>query len=81
MILLDAEGNEIQRQLFTENELQNTGVIQKTLATSMTSKYIVKVIATYMQQLDLLVQLLAEQLFLVTQQVAHQLQLRIVLLK
>ncbi len=49
VILLDAKGAEIQQQQLSNEEIQNAGSIEKTLETQITSKYKLKVIATYNQ--------------------------------
>lgn len=49
LFLLDAEGKEIARHELSDEEIENAGKIEKTLTTKITSKYKVKVIATYNQ--------------------------------
>lgn len=49
VILLDAEEKEIGREELSQEEIENAGKIEKTLTTKITSKYKVKVMATYNQ--------------------------------
>lgn len=47
IILLDAEGTQISSQELSNEEIQQGGKIEKNLTTNVTSKYKIKVIATY----------------------------------
>lgn len=47
IVLLDSEGNEIANQELSEAEIRQAGKIEKTLTTKLTSKYKIKITATY----------------------------------
>ncbi len=49
LLLLDAQGKEIGREELSQEEIEKAGKIEKTLTTKVTSKYKVKVMATYNQ--------------------------------